>query len=294
MAAAAASTGVSLRNILFPTEFSSCSETALSFGAALARHFETTLYAVTVVPEEITDYVQPPDPFYLLHSAERKMANMAGLAVLEGIRHREYVKQGIVMEVLLDLIDRLEIGLLVTGTHGRSGVKRLLRGSVAEEIASSAPCPVLTVGPLVAPLAATQPVVQRILYATGWVHRSAKALAFAAWLAEREHAHLTLLHVWKLPSEVHDGHVQSESMVTTTHLAQTLSPQIPASVETEFIVETGVPRDQILKVAERQRADLIVMGPHHTSFASASTHLPWVTPHEVICHARCPVLTVRE
>lgn len=165
MAAAAASTGVSLQSILFPTDFSSSSETALSFGAALGRHYETALYAVTVVPEEITDYVQPPDPFYLLHSAERKMANMVGLAVLEGIRHREYVKQGIVT----DLIDRLEIGLLVTGTHGRSGVKRLLRGSVAEEIASSAPCPVLTAGPLVAPLAATQPVVQRILYVTGWV-----------------------------------------------------------------------------------------------------------------------------
>jgi len=40
----------------------------------------------------ITDYAQPPDPFYLRHSTEKKMANLATPVLLQGIRHREFVK----------------------------------------------------------------------------------------------------------------------------------------------------------------------------------------------------------
>ena len=77
-------------------------------------------------------------------------------------------------------------------------------------------------------------------------------------------------------------------------LAQLLPPETTLSVETEFIVEIGAPAEHILKVAEDQGADLIVMGPHRASHARVSAHLPWVTPHQVLCHARCPVLTVRD
>ena len=77
-------------------------------------------------------------------------------------------------------------------------------------------------------------------------------------------------------------------------LQQLLPPETDLSRETEFIVEVGAPAEHILKVAEAQGADLIVMGPHHTSHPRISAHLPWVTPHQVLCHARCPVLTVRD
>jgi CheY-like chemotaxis protein len=36
------------------------------------------------------------------------------------------------------------------------------------------------------------------------------------------------------------------------------------------------------------------MGPHHTSHPRVAVHLPWVTAHQILCHARCPVLTVRD
>lgn len=54
---------ISIRSILLPTDFSSSSERALAYGASVARRFGATLNVVTVVPEEIVDYVQPPDPF---------------------------------------------------------------------------------------------------------------------------------------------------------------------------------------------------------------------------------------
>jgi nucleotide-binding universal stress UspA family protein len=294
MSAPAITTAISLRNILLPTDFSACSEAALAYGAALARHYDTTFYAVTVVPAEITDYVQPPDPFYHRHCAERKMADLAGRAPLQGIRHREFVKEGTVLEVLLDLIDRLEVGLVVAGSHGRSGVKRIMFGSVAEAIANSAPCPVLTVGPRVAAWGGREQFLKRILYLANPTLCPTKALAYAAWLAESEQGHLTVLHVRKPLGEVRSGQSQLESEMSPQGLAQRLSPHIAASVETEFLVGTGTSREEILKVAEGQRTELIVMGPQHTQFARASTHLLHATFHDVICQAHCPVLTVGE
>jgi nucleotide-binding universal stress UspA family protein len=294
MSSLAAPVRISLQNILFPTDFSSCSETALAYGVALCRRYDTTLYTVTVVREEITDYVQPPDPFYLRHSAEKKMANLTELKLFQGIKHLELVEEGFVSEVLSHLIDRLEIDLIVLGTHGRGGIKKLVLGSVAEEIVNSATCPVLTVGPQVSAKPGSELELRRILYATDLLHDSARALTYALWLAEQEHAHLTLLHVLKIPTDVPLEHQQSEKELATKRLRQLLPPETSAFVETEFIVEIGVPGEHILKAAESQGADLIVMGPHHTSYAQVSTHLPWVVPHQVLCHARCPVLTVRD
>ena len=294
MSSPVASIRVSLRNILLATDFSPCSETALAYGASLSRHYNATLYTVSVVPEEITDYVQPPDPFYLRHSAEKKMTNLAGLELLQGIKHRELIKEGFVSDILSELIDRLEIDLVVLGTHGRGGIKKLVLGSVAEEIVDSAPCPVLTVGPHVPQKPVAELKLARILYATDLLHGSTRALTYALWFAEQEHAYLTLLHVLKMPTDVAMGYPQSEKEMAMKRLVQLLPPETAASLETEFIVEIGSPGEHILKVAEGQNADLIVMSPHHTSYARVSTHLPWIVPHQVLCHARCPVLTVRD
>ncbi|HZD33531.1 MAG TPA: universal stress protein, partial [Candidatus Angelobacter sp.] len=56
------------RRILFATDFSACSETALLYGVGVCRRFEATLYTATVVSAELTFDAQPPDPFYLRHS----------------------------------------------------------------------------------------------------------------------------------------------------------------------------------------------------------------------------------
>ena len=76
MSSPATSIGVALQKILFPTDFSSCSEMALAYGIGLCRRYNATLHTVTVVQEEITNGVQPPDPSSLRGSAEDKMANL--------------------------------------------------------------------------------------------------------------------------------------------------------------------------------------------------------------------------
>ena len=290
----AAPAGLSLGCILFATDFSPCSEAALRYAASLTRWYGSTLFTVTVVPEEITDYVQPPDPFSLRHSAENKMADVAGSTLLRGIQHRELVKEGFVSEVIPDLIERLEIDLVVVGTRGRSGIKKLVLGSVAEGIIESATCPVLTVGPLVSSTSGSGLRLRRVLCATDLLHASTRALTYAVWLAEHEHARLTLLHVLKMSTDVSIENPDSQKEIALKRLTQLLSPEMTTLLEAEFVVEIGQPEEHILKVAEHQNADLILMSWRRPSFTHASTHLPWIPPHQVVCHAHCPVLTVRE
>lgn len=284
---------VALQEILVPTDFSSCSETALAYGVGLCRRYDATLHTVTVIHEEITDYIQPPAPFSLRDSAESKMAKLANSELFKGIKHYELVTGGgSVSQVLLDLIDKLEIDLVVLGTHGRGGIKKLVLGSVAEEIVNCAPCAVLTVGPHISRKWVSEPRLRTILYATDLLPGSAKALRYAVWLAEQEHAQLTILHVLNMPPDVRLGYPESEKAMAMKRLGQLLPPEATPSVRREFIVEIGAPAEHILRIAEDLDADLIVMGPHHTSHAQLSAHLPWITPHQVLCHVKCPVLTV--
>ena len=130
-----------MHTALLATDFSACSETALSYALGMSRRYGATLHTVSVVPPEISDDVYPPDPFYLKHSAEKKMANLVKPDLFQGIKHHELVKEGFILPALSELIGRLEIDLIVLGTHGRGGIKNLVLGSVAEEVADFAYCP---------------------------------------------------------------------------------------------------------------------------------------------------------
>lgn len=285
---------VSLQNVLFATDFSPSSEAALPYGIGMCRRYGAALYTVSVVSSEITYDVQPPDPFYLRHTAERNMAKLVASGVLEGIKHHELIKEGFesISEVLLGLIDSLQIDLIVLGMHGRSGIKKLVLGSVAEEIVNCAPCPVLTVGPQVPPKMISEFKLGKILCATDLQPGSDRVLLYARALAANDNAHLTLLHVLKMHADSPSEHREAQRDITVKQLVQLLPPETNPSLAEHSMVEFGLPQERIPKIAEDLRADLIVMGPHHTSHPRISAHLPWAMLHQVLSHARCPVLRV--
>ena len=250
---------IPIRNILFPTDFSSSSEQALAYGACMARRFGATLNIVTVVPEEIVDYVEPPDPFYLRHSAQKKMAELAHEQILDGVSHREFVEDGQISETIPTLMDRLDIDLLVLAVHIRNQVKQLVVGSAAEQIIHVSPCSVIAVGPNARQPAASQWKLQHILYATDLRAGSGEALAYCFWLGERDHARLTLLHVHRTPS--HGVILDSDRKELLQRIARLLPPD--TSLDAEVIVDRGDPREQILKTAESRDVDLIEIGRAH-------------------------------
>jgi nucleotide-binding universal stress UspA family protein len=115
-------------------------------------------------------------------------------------------------------------------------------------------------------------------------------LAYALALAADEHAHLILLHVLSADRPSQDR--EAEKDLAMKQVLQLLPPETSPSARVQPIVAIGAPAEHIPKVAEDVRADLIVIGPPGTLHPRISAHLPWALLHQVLSHARCPVLRV--
>lgn len=302
-------TAISLKNILFATDFSAVSEAALPYAAAMSFRYGGMMHIAHVLPE--INLVRPSsiDPITIgtiyedAHSGAQEEMHELSLR-LQRFPHHTYVRHGQVSAVLSEIIREQKIDLLVAGTHGRTGFGKLLLGSVAEEIFRTATCPVLTVGPNVPPLTnspkhrrngeipLTDMEFRRILYATDFSPHSVAAASYAFSLAQEFRARLTLLQV----IEEYGEHLQDRPGPIDAALRK-LEGLEPEGADLRWapepMVEFGPPAERILQIAAEREADLIVLGarPEHID---AATHLPWATAHRVVAHANCPVLTVRE
>jgi nucleotide-binding universal stress UspA family protein len=184
------------------------------------------------------------------------------------------------------------------GTHGRKGLRKVLLGSVAESVLRRAPCPVLTVGPYVPPVAERAAEIKRILFATDFSAGSQAAAAYALNLAQENQAVLDLLHIVE-PQEVDPqksgGTAHSAELVSgcAARMRSLIPMDADLACEANTLIEVGQPATQILNVAKARRSQLIVLGAKSESNFPAVGHLPWAVAHKVISSAECPVFTVR-
>jgi len=285
---------LSLKNILFTTDFSSASDMALPYALALARWYGAkVLVAHAVPPEPMLGVPMDPAPVEMdfnWQAAQRKMAEFVRSGTFRDTPHEQVLRQGELWDVLSAILQQHEIDLLVLGTHGRDGLKKLLLGSAAEQIFRRAFCPVLTVGPRVPRQPAPFENWKRILFATDFSEGSLNALPYALSLAEENQACLILLHLIPL-APVQEQEVVMQS--ARRRLEALVPLEAAAWCKPEFVVRFEFPAQGILQVAQERGCDLVVMGVHGSATPRAATHLPWATAHDVVCHAHCPVLTVR-
>jgi universal stress protein A len=137
---------LALRRILHPTDFSSYSEASRRFAVSLARDHRAELILVHV--EEPTTPVGAEGPIYVPTlgdlDALRERLNQLHIDNLT-IAVERVVVEGDAATEILELARNRKCDLIVMGTHGRTGLQRLVMGSVAEQVVRKAHCPVLTV-----------------------------------------------------------------------------------------------------------------------------------------------------
>jgi len=301
---------VSVKNVLFATDFSACSEAALPYATAICRHFGSMLHMAHILSDTSlliasggVDYVSMGTIYEDAHTeAKEKLDEISNR--FEGFPHRNYVRHGMIWKNLAAIIEENEVDLIVVGTHGRTGLGKLLLGSVAENILRHAPCPVLTVGPKVCgraklpsfprrgrDLAPVELELQQIVFATNFTDDAPRIAKQAVALAEEFRSRLTMMHVLEdytqlgsRPGPIEDG---------VKKLKELLPSDAALQYPPEMLLEFGNAAERILKVASDREADMIVLGARSAADV-ASTHLPWSATHQVIAHAHCPVLTIRE
>jgi nucleotide-binding universal stress UspA family protein len=293
MKAVQARTRITLKNILFATDFSPAADAAVPLAIQIARRYGAKVYGVHV--NRIDDYTAAAPNAWaaMAEAAEKETKEDAGRLndQLQSIEHEVVIGEGKTWEVMSDLIEQKEIDLVVLGTRGRTGLGKTLLGSVAEQILRQSQCPVLTVGPHVNLWSGEFAKMREILYATDLAADFPIAAPYAVSLAQENQAHLVLLHVIEDPKA--GDLVNSTEVVEFKErkLQQLVTQQARLWCDPTYIVEHGPTAEKILDVAKRRHTDLIVLGARPAK--GLATHLNIGTVHKVVSQAECPVLTVR-
>ncbi len=291
--------GFQLKHILVATDFSQCSHHALEQAAAISRLHGSNLVVVHAIPPQpmLQNALEPAswELDDVRSQAQQELSKQEIVDMLAGVPHRTLIECGELKEVLAKLVKESEISLVVVGTHGRNGFKKLLIGSRAEQILRTTECAVLTVPPHEPPALLSHGKFRSVLFATDFSPGSMHALPFALGFAQESYARLALLHVVE-QSSVTALYMQDELVKRAgKRLEEIKARATQMGVVAEVKSVSGFPIDEIMHVAKDVDADLIVMGVHksHGLGARASAHLPWTIAQSVVCRATCPVLTVR-
>jgi nucleotide-binding universal stress UspA family protein len=283
-------TAISVRNILFPTDFSHESMLALPYALVMARQYGSKLYPVHISPEPLGAPASVREGMAALGASHRDETEQ-GVALLEvqlpHIPYEMIFKKGDIWVELSEIINAKQIDLIVTGTHGRSRIGKMLAGSVAETIFRHAPCPVLTVGPAASGEPESIVDLHEILFATDFSESSLIALPHAISMAQQNGARLYLLHV------VQESAPESE-MALKSRLRNLVPPTIELGCEAKAFIEYGPPAQKILELANELAVDLIVLGVRQPpTYLEVTRHLRLETAYAVASQAVCPLLTVR-
>ncbi len=292
MQAPQVTTRIALNNILFATDFSQVSQAALHYATALASWYGAKIFLVHAVAAEpyLSMPLEPiPMEFDLFwKDAKRRLADFVSASSFGDLSHEEILQRGEVWEVVSDLVQKKNIDLLVVGTHGRHGLKKLVLGSEAEKIYRQAACPVLTIGPHISEPQSSSWRLRRILFPTDFSETSLHALPYALSLAEENEARLILVHTISLvPWQ------QKEAVEKSVRRRLEALVSSEPCCATQSLVGFDFPAEGILRCAQQQEADLIVMGVAKPAAVAWKAHMPGSVAAEVVGAAACPVLTVR-
>lgn len=293
-----------IEKILFPTDFSDCAHHAFPHTLHFARTFKAEVHLLHAVVLHETDpgnAAQPlPDVEGLYQVLAEQADSQLASAVAkhgDGVRFRHAQMRSIsAAGAILEYAAGQAIDLITMGTHGRRGLRRLLLGSVAEEVVRLAPCPVLTV-----PERTERPTpgqVERILVPVDFSEHARLALTYAKQLAGLYGARLHLLHVidqvvypdFYPPVVPPVGPAGDELRRRSEQRLKELLAQVPHP-NADTHVGSGRASPEIVRFAEELSVDLIVVASH--GLTGIRHMLLGSVTEQVVRGAPCPVFTVK-
>jgi nucleotide-binding universal stress UspA family protein len=138
-----------IRHLLVPIDFSKLSEKALRYAVGIAGQFGAEITLMHVVEQVVTatDWVYPFTLADFPIARDTLTKKLGELAKDTGVKTNTVVHMGNPARQIVDTAREREVDLIVLSTHGYTGLKHALLGSVAEKVVRHAPCPVLTVRP---------------------------------------------------------------------------------------------------------------------------------------------------
>ena len=286
------------KEILCPIDFSELSDLALKYAAAGARQFNANLtvfhagyielprYFTKGIADQITEEINATRKDIQSHMARHVESKLGSAAEKLSINY--IFTQSHPVDAILEAVDAGRTDLIVLGTHGFGGVKKLLMGSVANGVLQSCRVPLFTVRQKEHDFIDVTdkdavPQIRNILCPCNISDPATLSLHYAASLSERFHAALTVLNIY-------EGREPIDSSTAKEELCNWISSNIRAQCEPKPIVRHGNAAEQIINYAIEEKTDLIVLSARHHSFLEGTFF--GRTTELVVRHAPLPVLTV--
>ena len=140
-----------MKKILVPIDFSSCAKKALQYAIPFATQHDAELVLLYVAP--VPSYAGGEygiiDNSALAEevcaNSEKRLADLAAKEIPSGVKVETIARAGSATAEILDVAEKLLADIIVLSTHGYTGLKHVLLGSVAEHVVRHSPCPVLVV-----------------------------------------------------------------------------------------------------------------------------------------------------
>ncbi len=311
------------KRVLCPVDLSDASVRPLAYAQEVARWYGGCVTAFHAAPPLMPAAFPdggvfeplPTIPVVTREYVMRQLRQLASAARTEGPEITAIVGEGQAAAAIVEQAKTMGADLVVMGTRGRGGVRRLVLGSVTEKVLRTAPCPVLTVPPHAPEAPSLRPDLKRILCAIDFSPASVRAFHQAVDIGRRASASVLAVHSidWleskgrdelisavvridpRVPPEIADE-IRQESIRQQLiddagkRLAELVSREAADGCDVTTMVVTGRADREILRIAEEDRADLIAMGAQRSSGADLA--LFGSTTQQVVREASCVVLTV--
>jgi len=281
---------IGFHRVLAAIDFSPSSIKALNHAIEIARTYRATFYLAHVVSS--IGYVMVGADAVVaaedtaaqqLKELEQRLSRSGALT---GLPHEMLVCHGDVWQQLGQVVREQVIDLIVLGTQGKTGLRKLALGSVAESVFQHALCPVLTVGPCAPADPPLHAKLNHILYPTDLCPESARAAAYAVSLAREHGAELTVVHVREKGEA---GNIAEDKREFIERFGAQIAGALPHKWWYEQ--QVGLADQTILALARERHAGLVVLALHsRRPFMHPHS---WMHAYKIVGEACCPVLTIR-
>jgi nucleotide-binding universal stress UspA family protein len=263
------------RSVLCPVDFSENSRGALRYAAAIASHLQARLTLLAVNDPLLVETAQMApagnqlldDTVSEVEAFSRETFANTSLKIPDV---RLEIAAGKPAAEILRIAKERRCDLMVMGSHGSTGFRKLFFGSTTERVLRETTIPVLVTpagdaGP--ASAEDTRKAVRRVLAPVDLTGATAHQVAFAHQVAEALHVPLLLLHVVEPVRSMAAARprlpkIDAERRHRAERALAAASTSLPAVVAPEALVAYGEPAEEIAKVAVERDAGLIVMGLH--------------------------------
>jgi nucleotide-binding universal stress UspA family protein len=294
---------MTLKNILVPIDFSDFSDKALEYALQLAENFGsnlTILHAIVLFQDDVGEEERVQEYEEWIKRREQKihsqMKKNLEKAKIKNLKVKSVILRGInAADTILEYLDNHPFDLIVMGTHGRTGLKHFLLGSISEKVVRLSPIPVLTIH-----RSLTEFKLNKILVPIDFSIPSKDAADEAIVFSSFYEAVLEFIHV--IEQDIHPSFYASgiESIFeidkglqrrVIENLQEFMADQLPPHIRTNFLVREGKAHREIVDYAKENEIDLIVIATQ--GLTGLDYALLGSTTEKVVRWATCPVLTVK-